>query len=178
MPNSVHRRSDRRFRSRLVSTATMLALPAFLGYALGPAISTSACRTSAASGPSKSRQCARSPALPARSSAAAAAPTPVAPTACAAPLSLCAAAATFAKLPVREATSISRSASIAVSRNFPNSASMAARSSPSHAPSTFRSIAAVGSFWSGRSPTLLSAWTGSQRSRVARRRSMLTGFTR
>jgi hypothetical protein len=54
-------------------------------------------------------------------------------------------AATFARSPVREATSISRSASIAVSRNFPNSASMAAQSSPSRAASTFRSIAAVGS---------------------------------
>jgi hypothetical protein len=53
-------------------------------------------------------------------------------------------AATFARSPVREATSISRSASIAVSRN-PNSASMAAQSSPSQAASTFRSIAAVGS---------------------------------
>jgi hypothetical protein len=58
------------------------------------------------------------------------------------------------QLPVREAASISRSASIAVSRNFPNSESMAARSSPSQAASTFRSIAAVGSLWSGRSPTL------------------------
>src|SRR4029450_8660359 len=45
-----------------------------------------------------------------------------------------------------------RSASIAVSRNFPNSESMAEQSPPTQAASTFRSIAAVGS-WSVRSPS-------------------------
>ena len=65
-------------------------------------------RNSEASGPSPSRQRARSPALPACSSAAAAVPTPLAPTACAAPLSLCAAAASAARLPLRDALSISR----------------------------------------------------------------------
>ena len=89
-------------------------------------ISASARRSSAASGPKPSRQRVRSPALPACSSAAAAAPTPAAPTVCAAPLSLCAAAASVGRSPAREAASISRSASIAVSRNFASSELIAA----------------------------------------------------
>src|SRR5262249_533960 len=83
-------------------------------------ISTSTSRTCAASPLSKSRHREPSPAFPAPSSAAADAATPFAPTVCAAPLSLCAAAARTARLPICEAAAISRSDSMTVSRNLFN----------------------------------------------------------
>ena len=105
-------------------------------------------------------------------------PTPLAPIACAAPLSLWAAAASAARLPFRDALSISRWVSTAVSRNLPSSESIAERSSPSQAPSTLRSIALPAG------APFLAAWplpprsTESQRSSVVRSRSMFTGLTR
>ena len=75
-------------------------------------------RNSAASGPSRSRQRSRSPALPACSKPSAAAPRRAAPTACAAPLSRCAAAARPARSAARHAASIACSDSMALSRNF------------------------------------------------------------
>jgi len=63
---------------------------------------------------------------------------------CAAPFSLCAAAASVGRSPARDADEISRSAAIAVSRNFASSELIAVASSPSHAARISRSIAAAG----------------------------------
>jgi len=146
---------------------------------LAGGISASARRSSAASGPRPSRQRVRSPALPACSSADAAAPTPAAPTVCAAPLSLCAAAAREGRSPARDAAAISRSAAIAVSRNLASSELIAAASSPSQAASTSRSIAEGG--FGASSVWVVSRVTSSigiQRSSVVRSWSMFTGLAR
>ena len=132
-----------------------------------------------ASGPSPSRQRrGRRPCRPVRARRPPT-PTPLAPTACAAPLSLCAAAASAARLPLREALSISRWVSTAVSRNLPQQrvdrGLVVAEPGAEHA-AVDRAA--------GFAPLLAVAWplplrsTESQRSSVVRSRSMFTGLTR